>query len=172
MPEIINALQIPAHHSMLHLTIHIQCLWLMFTDIKYSYQLCRTSIQARLGDDHQMMMFCEHMSQSAPHPVVLALMFCTTERHTYFQSTSITRFECVQSNAAVNGELGSAATCSEHHVSINSHRLCALDPTTSSFHICLHCCYAHLSIVFGLGAYAVVAVHISHKVYLYHPIKQ
>jgi len=67
--------------------------------------------------DHKVMMFYEHMFQSAVticskcHPVVLALMFCTTERCTYFQSTSITRFVCVESNAAVNGELGSAAHC-------------------------------------------------------------
>ncbi len=67
--------------------------------------------------DHKLTMFYEHMFQSAAticskcHPVVLALMFCTTERCTYFQSTSITGFVCVESNAAVNGELGSAAHC-------------------------------------------------------------
>ena len=50
-------------------------------------------------------------SRSKCHPVVLAEMFCTNERHTYFQSISITRFVCIESIAAVNGELGSAAHC-------------------------------------------------------------
>ncbi len=32
--------------------------------------------------------------------------------------------------------------------------------------------YAHLSAVLELGTYAMVAMHITHKVYLYRPMKQ
>ncbi len=73
------------------------------------------------------------MSQSAAaiyskcHPVVLALLLCTTERFTYFQSTSITSFMSELSNAAVNDEwdLQRVAFLTAHHGSVSSHRLCA-----------------------------------------------
>ncbi len=52
-----NALQIPAHHSLLHLTRHTQTLWLMWTENKYSAHWCRTSMQAQLGDPaHQALL--------------------------------------------------------------------------------------------------------------------
>ncbi len=54
----------------------------------------------------------------------------------------------------MQGELGSATHCIIVHW------------------ICLDGCYAYLSAVPGLGAYAVIAVHINGKVYLYHQIKQ
>ena len=67
--------------------------------------------------------------------------------------------ECVSSQMqrwTVSWDLQRIAFSTEHHVSVSSHRLCAWDPTTSSTQICLHWCYAHLSVLLGLGTYAVV----------------
>ena len=85
------------------------------------------------------------------HPVVLALMFCTTERCTYFQSTLVTRLVC-------RGRWSSvwwAGSCI-----MFPHQLMMFDEHT---YLCLHWCYAHLSAVQELGTYAAeVPVHISH----------
>jgi len=96
-------------------------LWFQCTSVTRSVS-SDSAIIDDLGCDHQVMMFYEDLSQSSGpirskcHSLALALMFCTTERCTYCQSTLVTRLVRVESNATVNGELGSAAHCIMSHI--------------------------------------------------------
>ena len=91
--------------------------------------------------------------RSKCHPVVLALMFCTTERCTYFQFTLVTGLVCRVRQSSGWWSM----ICIIFH-----HPLMMFDQHT---HLCLHWCFAHLIAVLELGTYvAVVPVRISHKV--------
>ena len=56
-------------------------------------------------------------------------------------------------------------------VSVSSHHTQQVSIQAPRY-ACFRCCYAHLSAVLGLGRYAVITVHISHKVYLHHQMHQ
>ena len=100
-------------------------LWFKYTSVTRSVSSDSAIIDDLGGaalHDYQVMMLYERLSespgpiQSKCHSLALALLFCTTERCTYCQSTLVTRLACVDSNATVNGELGSAAHCIMSHI--------------------------------------------------------
>ena len=107
---------------------------------------------------HQLMMFCEQdlsfisAIRSKCHLDVLALIFWTSERCTYFQATSVIRLVC-----QVRWSSGCWAwICNSHH------QLMTSDQHTQ---LCLHWCNARLSTVVEVGTCAAaVPMHNSHKV--------
>ena len=102
---------------------------------------------------HQLMMFCEQNVSVRSHhtqQVSLAVLFCTSERCTLFQSTSVL---CVESDEAVLGEIWSAS-----YLTMNW--WCFLSIVTCA-------CVAVMDIwalYWNLGAYAGIPVHISDMV--------
>ena len=82
--------------------------------------------------------------------------------------TTITKFVCVESNAAANGELGSAAHCifDSNHGSVSSHRAVCMRPNLHQAprYACIG--VIHIWVLYLDGAHMLDAVHIGHKIYL------